>query len=166
MTRREPWDDPIRWRQATPRPPVISADQRRRLAHEWLDFLDVQAPDDFVDRLAAVVMRYHPLSPKGQIANDLVREETVPYRARVEAAYRDWHQNRGPSEIPPEKVNEVLSFIKRVNLSTGGGPTWKEIGDHLGWPRWKTRHVLTQLQERQEVTFTREPRSLSVRGLS
>lgn len=162
MTRREPWDDPNRWRQATPRPPVISPDQRRRLAHEWLDFLDVQASDNFVDRLAAVVMRYHPLSPKGQIANDLVRDGAVPYRARVEAAYRDWCQSRGPSQISREEVNEVLSFIKSVNLSTHAGPTWKEIDEHLGWPRWKTRHVLTQLQQDQEVTFTREPRSLFV----
>src|SRR5699024_538581 len=87
MARGEVWDDPARWRQRIPRPPVIPTERRRQLAREWVDFLGVDDSDDFIEALSAVVMRYHPLSPKGQIANRLVCAGEVPYRERVETVY-------------------------------------------------------------------------------
>lgn len=160
MTSREPWDDPHRWRQSVPRPPVIPPEQRRELARQWVDFLDVQPSEDFVEQLAAVVMRYHPHSLKGQLANDFVRAGVVPYRIRVEAAYRDRRQYRTQSETSPKEVDEVLAFITEINTSTHVGPTWREVGEHLNWPRGKTRRVLLQLERQGQVTFTHEPRSL------
>lgn len=162
MTNRELWDDPNRWRKAVPKPPVIPPEQRRELARQWVDFLEVQASDDFIEQLAAAVMRYHPLSPKGQIANDLVRRGVVPFRAKVEAAYRDRHQHLARTEISPSAADEVLAFIEEIDVRTHVGPTWREVGEHLNWSRRKTRRILLQLERQGQVTFTHEPRSLVV----
>lgn len=163
MARAEVWDDPARWRQAVPRPPVIPTERRRQLAREWIEFLGVDASEDFVESLSAVVMRYHPLSPKGQIANRLVRAGEVPYRARVEAAYAAKTTGRTqPDWKSPDSVSEVLRFIERVTRLTGAGPTWNEVAEHMTWSRGTARAALRRLQREGQVTFTSEPRSLRV----
>lgn len=161
MPRAEVWDDPDRWRQAVPRPPVIPTEQRRRLAREWVEFLGVEASDDFVTALCGVVMRYHPLSPKGQIANDLVRGGEVPYRSRVEARYQAQRAFQ-PRPRPADNATDVLPFIEKVCSQTGVGPTWKEVSNHMGWSRTQTRTALRHLQHQGHLAFTKEFRSLHV----
>lgn len=159
----EVWDDPDRWRQAVPRPPVIPTEQRHRLAREWVEFLGIEATDDFVTALCGVVMRYHPLSPKGQIANDLVRGGEVPYRSRVEARYQEQAQRASQTRPrPPGNATDVLPFIEQVNSRTGAGPTWKEVSDYMGWSRTQTRTALWHLQHQGHLAFTKESRSLHV----
>lgn len=163
MPRAEVWDDPDRWRQAVPRPPVIPTEQRHRLAREWVEFLGIEATDDFVTALCGVVMRYHPLSPKGQIANDLVRGGEVPYRSRVEARYQEQAQRASQTRPrPPDNATDVLPFIEQVNSRTGAGPTWKEVSDYMGWSRTQTRTALWHLQHQGHLAFTKESRSLHV----
>lgn len=163
MPRAEVWDDPDRWRQPVPRPPVIPPQKRRQLAREWVDFLGIDASEEFIERLSAVVMRYHPLSPKGQTANRLVRAGEVPYRKRVEAV----HRGRGfepaePDWRSPENTGKLLRFIEEVNGRSGAGPTWSDVASHMGWSRQSTRAAIRDLARRGCVMFTARPRSLQL----
>lgn len=163
MVRAEVWDDPDRWRQWIPRPPVIPTERRRQLAQEWVDFLGVDVSEDFIEALSAVVMRYHPLSPKGQIANRLICAGEVPYRERVETVYAARAMDRTQSGWRlPDNVSEVLPFIEQVNRLTGSGPTWNEVGEHMTWTRETVRAALRRLQREGQVTYTSEGRSLRV----
>lgn len=167
---RESWDDPQRWKKPVPPPPRIPADRRRDLAREWLEFLGCEVTDDRVEELSAVVMRYHPLSPKGQVANQLVQNGVTPYRKVVEDEFRTQQRRRdqlmrqhADSLLDsPEQVDTICRFIATHRRRTGAGPLWREVAEDLEVDQDAVAIVLTELKERGSVIFTDQTRSLDV----
>lgn len=70
--------------------PEISEERRLELARHWLEFLDMEVTEKRIKKLKRHVMLYHPLSPKGQVANDLVRRDKMPSRKQIEHEYPQW----------------------------------------------------------------------------
>lgn len=169
------WDQPERWARAIPRKPKIPHSHRLQLATEWLEALECKVTNQRVNKLAAVVMRYHPLSPKGQCANELVKAGAIPYRKSVEDEYPYWKQrvlerNRQKGYdflAQPGAVERVCDAIAEYRLEYGVGPLWREVMYAVGLRSPDTVEVvLRELKEQGAVTFTTEPRSLAVIGTS
>lgn len=180
MSDRETWDDPRRWAHSTPPPPKIDFTRRRELAREWLTFLGCPVSEERVEELGKVVMRYHPLSPKGQTANRIAAEGRTPYRAVVEREHAQWHRARMAalakrkqlsltdsqwlaSQLEDEStVSGVLDYIRTFRAQRHEGPRWADVSLHMGWPKKLGPHVLKGLAKKGRLTYTPQARSLNV----
>lgn len=82
------WDQPDRWAIMVPWKPEIPDDDRVIFARQWLEFLGLDVTEKRIKNIKRHVMLYHPLSPRGQVANELVRQDDKsPSRMNVERTY-------------------------------------------------------------------------------
>lgn len=165
------WDQPERWVMFTPWKPEIPDEQRIELARRWLEFLGLEATEERVARIKRHVMLYHPLSPKGQVANELVRQDKIPNRIRIEREYPQWKQRvqerdqaQGRALLTdpsvPARVGEVITSYRAAH---GVGPLWREVARELDLPSYEAvAVVLEALKLAGFITFTPEERSLDV----
>lgn len=169
-TRAEAWDNPKRWAAPIPHKPGIPREHRRDLARQWLEFLGCELTEQRIDELARVVMRYHPLSPKGQCANELVRAGVTPYREVVEKEFPRWqkrvferNQEQGRQFLArPDAVEKVREVISSYRSKHGVGPLWREVGYEIGLDNSALEVVLEDLKSQGQVTFTLDTRSLDI----
>lgn len=168
--RENAWDNPKRWARPIPHKPGISREQRRELVQQWLEFLGCEVTEQRVNELAPVVMRYHPLSPKGQCANELVRAGVTPYREVVEAEFPQWqqrvverHQEHGRQFLAqPGAAEKIRDVITRYRSEHGVGPLWREVGHEIGLDNSALEVVLGELKDQGKVAFILDARSLDI----
>ena len=58
--------------------PEIPDERRVELARHWLKFLGLEVTEERVTKIKRHVMFYHPLSPKGQVTNEIVLRDKPP----------------------------------------------------------------------------------------
>lgn len=166
------WDRPERWSMTTPWKPEIPDEERIKLARQWLEFLGMEVTKERIKKITRHVMLYHPLSPKGQVANDLVRRDgKAPSRTAIEQEYPQWVQRI--RERDQEQGRELLSdpaipgrvcdFIATYRAEHGVGPFWREVARELDLPSTEAvAVVLEALKVAGYITFTIDERSLDV----
>lgn len=169
---RTDWDRPKRWSKSVPWKPEIPDEERIRLARQWLEFLDLEVTEERVEKIKRHVMLYHPLSPKGQVANELVRrDDTPPSRTAVEHEYPRWvqrvrerDQEQGRKLLSdPAIPGRVCDFIATYRAAHGVGPFWREVAQKLDLPSTEAvAVVLEALKLAGYITFTIEEHSLDV----
>lgn len=154
-----------------PYKPRISAEDRQEIARRWLEFLGLPVTQERLDELAPIVMLYHPLSPKGQCANDLVRHGVRPSRKAVEKVYPAWRERavERDREVGREflarkgSVSWVCRLISEYRADHGVGPLWRDVFIAAGLPSSDALEVvLESLEDQGIVIYTTEPRSLDV----
>lgn len=153
--RTEAWDTPERWRQFVPPKPSIPEKQRQELAIAWLEHVGRPPTDRAVKLTSRHVMLYHPLSPKGQLANELLAEGITPSRYRIESDYPAWrertierHKEAGRSLLSdPEVPQRVCTFISAHNDAHGNSPTVLEVAMKLRLPSGDAGLVVLQALE-------------------
>ena len=165
------WDRPERWGMFAPWKPEIPDEQRIELARRWLEFLDLEATKERVNRIKPHVMLYHPLSPKGQVANELVRQDKIPNRMRIEREYPQWKQRiqerdqaQGRALLSdPSVPARVGDFITAYRADHEVGPLRREVAHKLDLPSNEAvAVVLEALKLAGFITFTPEERSLDI----
>lgn len=165
------WDRPERWAMWVPWKPEIPDEQRIELAHHWLKFLGLEVTEQRVTRIKRHVMLYHPLSPKGQVANERVLRDKTPTRFNIERDYPHWRQRirerdqaQGRALLSdPSIPARVSDFITTYRTTHGMGPLWREVTQELDLPsNDAVAVVLEALKLAGFVTFTLEERSLDV----
>lgn len=168
---REDWRDPARWARATPRAPVIGHPRRRELAAQWLAMLGCAVTDQRVDELAPVVMRYHPHSPKGHLANRIIQTGGVPHVGEVERVYRrqqalqaatTWRPDPALAATARDVADAAAAYVNQYRADPGHGPTWGELADHLNLAKAQAAPLIRALAHANVLTYTRAHRSLDV----
>lgn len=153
------WDTPERWRQSVPPRPNIPEKKRQEVAVEWLEHVGRTPTDRAVKLTSRHVMLYHPLSPKGQLANELLAEGITPTRFRIESDYPAWrertierHKEAGRSLLSdPEVPQRVCTFISAHNDAHGSSPTVLEVAMKLRLPSGDAALVVLQALEAVEL---------------
>lgn len=79
------------------------------------------------------------------------REAAVKRRAKAEALVDD------------DVAVAAAAYVSQVWEDTGAGPTWRELGRHLGWSGSQTNDCVWELRRRGILDYTTEHRSLHVR---
>lgn len=123
-------------------------------------------------RYASLVRRAgKPGLPRWLLAVSLVRRdpdlsppsgrvfEAESQRRREAAAKR---RALAASLMDEQTEDAARSFVQHVRQQTGQGPTWRELGRHLGWSNAQTKAGVHELRRRGVVAFTSEHRSLHV----
>ena len=87
--------------------PEIPDERRVELARHWLKFLGLEVTEERVTKIKRHVMFYHPLSPKGQVTNEIVLQDKPPSRRNIEREYLQWVER--VRERDPAQGRELLS---------------------------------------------------------
>jgi len=70
---------------------------------------------------------------------------------------------------PPAGPN-AAAFVAEYRRARAEGPTWAELGEHMGWPRFARYRIVKTLAEKKWLTFDTGDRSLRpgpvVRGVT
>lgn len=154
-------------------PRRISKQRRRELAQKWLEALELTVTEDRVLELAPWVLHFHPAGPRGQIANQLVREGRTPTARTINEAYADQLGRKPlrPEELAVEahllrltsaETKQLLKFVAKVRRQHKHGPTWHEVAQHMGWSHAHTVDVIRHLGRAQLLTYTWTERSLRI----
>lgn len=112
-------------------PRRITDQRRRELAQKWLEVLELTVTEERVPELAPWVLHFHPAGPRGQIANQLVREGKVPTAWTINEAYADQLGRKPfwPKELAAEadlagltsaETKQLLKFVAKVRRHKHG----------------------------------------------
>lgn len=161
--------------------PIADEDRARRHATGWLRRLHQNPTPERVDALApytaqrwdrqrstaADYLVAHRELPTAEALSTYLREREATRAARDRRANHDVSEHSARiltngGHLPDDIAERALTFVQQIRDATGSGPTWRELGNVLGYSRADANIAITDLHRTGALASTRQPRSLRV----